>query len=1842
MLGNRIGCGLNHSIIIAPDKEVYVWGSSNKNELGVELLNGSDQLTPYIFEIKSKGSKYTALEVACGESHTALLLKDDSLEKLKLIYHPEIDISFYFKKLRDRFEGNDEFEDYNKTNFKDSKKISQKKLIKFFRHFLPEHKIEGEIQDIINLLLKANGGKIAFKEFRDQIYGTRLDDGRVQTWGISENGRLGRKDGSDMFVKFKQEVSITKIACGGAHCLVISQGRKLYAWGANAYGQLGVGHRETVNEPIFVPIEAEYLTDIAGGGSHSIALSKDGKMFTWGLGEGGRLGHGETNLELFPKRVKLDENQIVQSVAAGHSHSGCIIKGEIYTWGIGTYARLGHGNLTNYNEPKLVEFFKGRFMEKLCLSFFHSAVLSSNGEVWAWGNSKNGRLGIPTSFGENQLVPTRIGIGSLMGECKIVDIACGYKHGIALAKSGHVFSWGCALNGKLGTVTNVSEEPLPKEVKIPKTKKSNKKKNNRDNAPLSSTELVSISCSYFNSYCLTNAGEILVWGSNAVGQCGVPTIEPTESKKEAPENEKKAAKEADLGQNDKMIREVKAIKGSYSSEPILIEELKLRKFKHIDSNGESFMSVTFDGKVIVWGSNDQGQLGTGYSPTYSYNNAPTELTNFKRTEMKVVSCGAKHSAFLAENGEVYMCGSSENGRLGLGETVMNRSSPYQFIPRLILGLPNIKKISCGVSHTAAIDCSYHLWAWGNGWFGKLGVGNTEQYIDPKSVALNSFFPNLEFNESSGGDEKLKEVFCGEMHTLILTNKGNVYGAGFDKCVGVDITGTSEICYFIKLDFLKNVKNVAVGIDHSLVVTNRGQIYGWGSNKYNKLGPIDYEGGVNSDYLECRQIIIKHTTPFEKVAAGSNHSAAISSDGVVFLWGASASGRLGNGDLDADVVIEPVKLRKIYQWLQSNTTENLITKEVDEDEQYAIQSMLKNEPVEQNIETLLTEDQNIVNRLESLLIKFDSVRKVQEQRENLISYIESLIVAKIEGLPYISKPDFKLTLPPIVSKNFQLYEFLLACMQSHPCYMAKLVEHNPHLPTTEVSAIFKAIYGDMSTNPQKLRRLMLLYKLVLKISVANTDFQRSMKMKAGDISAYIYFYILQSQICNKQFFAVLASEIMGIVRKVSLLSIQHENENQQNLENEELRNLERVKNGNEANLVENQEELKHLKEQKLKKIEEAKEGIHKIRDALNYKQLEELGELPPELKKIYEQRKKNYQKAAKEVKAMIKNILEHDPKVRQRLSPEQKLSNEVKFMYKDLPSVFKERFKEQCNSQEGIYILESKTVMLFFAPLVEMLREPIRLKRTSLIEFEKSMGIYKETEGKGDEENKHEKENSNARSFDNMVNMYKIGFNLMADYIEELGEWKKAVIDDSDKSQSSKNASKKYQKLCKYRSKLVKELTNVSDLNLTDLSLADMLTTSLEADDYTLTITLEDLCNLHLLLLNNEKIIKKNFGENDPVYIIIKSLGNVKDLFRKILSGDTRSVKLNLKLPMRWLLRERALQSCRECKTPLTYSLLRKRPDEEKADEPLMVPTLWRCWNCGNTQNGWHMKCIECSAIRRDFPREALFKNFQQTFVNEELSMFTQILYEIPAIPPHVSPFKFIENLQEKQQTGTFLMQKLKAFVEILRDIGNQDLPPEQRAEDNILRLEYEAKYEYRLRESHKAYLDSMNNTLGDIEDKIKLICLQFNQNTIATLKQASAAIARGKNTIESGAEAKRSKRAQGRFTVDYLFKNRILSSLELPETIKKNTSFYFTEIESGAFEVRIVLREDRNYLCLPREPIEVKIIGFSIGVDKLKAMRRTMNFRAETSFENGKVTFNVFEFVRMLGSLLGKCKQSEF
>jgi alpha-tubulin suppressor-like RCC1 family protein len=86
------------------------------------------------------------------------------------------------------------------------------------------------------------------------------------------------------------------VVCGMWHCLAITTKKKVYAWGKNKYGQLGLGH--TTNEstpcsilPLSDPFLHKHVRALAAGKSHSAVVVEDGDVFTWGRGWDGQLGH---------------------------------------------------------------------------------------------------------------------------------------------------------------------------------------------------------------------------------------------------------------------------------------------------------------------------------------------------------------------------------------------------------------------------------------------------------------------------------------------------------------------------------------------------------------------------------------------------------------------------------------------------------------------------------------------------------------------------------------------------------------------------------------------------------------------------------------------------------------------------------------------------------------------------------------------------------------------------------------------------------------------------------------------------------------------------------------------------------------------------------------------------------------------------------------------------------------------------------------------------------------------------------------------------------------------------------------------------------------------------------------------------------------------------------------------------------------------------------------------------------------------------------------------------------------------------------------------------------------
>mmetsp|Transcript_10952 Transcript_10952/g.21429 ORF Transcript_10952/g.21429 Transcript_10952/m.21429 type:complete len:1763 (+) Transcript_10952:24-5312(+) len=1759
---SSIGCGYNHSVAVTAAGKVYVWGSSQNDELGVEELLGFVQTTPYELKIDVGHSQFQALHVSCGEAHTALVIKNTAVKELKLIHKEglEYDLSSIFTAILQDIKDmrNTTLNDIHLDMFGNKKYLSTSDVTTFFETFMKDHGSRKYIDTIVTLLWqRAESQGLLYTEFRDQLYGTRLDDGLVMTWGVNDKHRLGREETDDKtarFVRFSDmSVTIKKVSCGASHTLALTTFGKVYAWGANTYGQLGDNTTEDRPEPVYIRIQGANIKDLAAGGCHSLALDSSGRVWSWGQGEGGRLGHPNSALELKPKVI--DGLSGILQVAAGSSHSGAFTTEDVYTWGKGSYGRLGHGSLNDEAFPKPMEFFRGRCMLKLCMSVFHSGVLTVDGEVWMWGNSKNGRLGSGIATGENGLIPTKIGTGTLMSNLRMTDLALGFKHGLAVSNSGQVFVWGCGADGKLGlgpkSVTQYNPTLLPL-LKMG-TGQYISKKGKKERMPVTSTQVEGICLNDFNTAILTDAGELIISGSNEFGQLGNSV-----NSEGAPMPASNAEAPADRGDGwFPLMRDFDSSEDAYEFAMVkyFINFAEKKKIVNISGRGQHFIAITSLNEVYTWGDNSDGQLGVGASREMM-SAEPQQLKNFRSAQVKQTTCGSNFSAFLLDSGEVYMCGNSENGRLGLGSSMLEKDSRNQPLPRVIRGLPTIKKISCGDSHTAAVDFGSNLWVWGSGMSGKLGTGSLDDIYEPYKVPATCFEPKL-----SG--EGVRSVACGDYHTIVLSG-GHVYTAGLAKLAGHSTVNETEILTFQKINRISlKITQVSAGRDHSLVVTSTGQIYGWGRKSYNKLttGPFSLRPDDPEIVLPCFILI---EALVKKVYCGANHSAILTVDNAVWVWGATGRGRLGKGEavLASESIQTPTRLDQLDSWFnhsrrkQAHLGKQDLVEGGDEDiqEKYSLQVKLKTDPHENTEESLLTDDVKLILKIKNILQHYEEIRTVESRRISLYNSIESCLIANIEKTKNLPETEFRKTIPPLLSKNLQLYEFVVAALQSHPCYLALIIKENQAMPITETARIVKALYGEVEQNHRLLRSMMVLYKLVLRNIFLKVGFRNSMKTKTGDLSSALYSIVLFSQNTNEAFFSVLYLNVIDIlVKEAAAMSKESKN----------------------------------------------------FTEMINYKSLEDIENRGALLDNLYKQRKEKNKEVVNKVLHLIKGALTYDPQYRSRFTmggTVLKLTDEIKFLYKEIVSVFREIFSDRAASTEGMKMINCKLVSLFMKQLIDFMKTPQKLVETALSELNFVFGAY------GQEE-----DDFDVRTFyEQTITLHANNILNLVDALEIVTARETAEFD-------------------KFIEEVSTALVDVADIAMADLMLSDLLNHSLDSRNPKLSISISVLLNLHLMIHNSLPALKSDRGDEDPVYSIIEMLGDITPIVMRLRDSETFDISVNLDLPTRWLLREKALQACPVCKTTLSYALLRDKPDDHDVD--LSVPTKWTCLNCGNTHDGWQMKCEECSAWRRTFPESNIIKCYEPKYDQPIMKQFANLMLVLHDIPPNVNLPKYLTQVKESKTKGSSTYLDIKFFLKSLvkESKALYSATDERSIEKTLTQLEFQIKEEAMLRAAHRGYIDSLNKLLAEIDDKMGMQVNDFNRNVFPLISSALTMI-----NERAAASTTFLPKAQGRVSVASLFKQQVLESIDLAVSIRKTTFFYFTEVEDGSFDVKVILQEERRYLCVTRAPLEVKMMQFRITADKLRAMRRTMNFRALTSFEEGKVTFNVFYLVRLLGRMLGQ------
>ena len=236
-------------------------------------------------------------------------------------------------------------------------------------------------------------------------------DGSVWSWGWVGWGKLGHGDEEDQWQPKKVEAfagqRIVAVSSGYSHSLALTADGAVWSWGEGGYGQLGHGNGHGNEQAQLLPKKIEAFADqhvAAVSAACSLAITADGAIWSWCFGDFGlgQLGHGDNQNQLLPMKAEAFAWQRVVAVSAGDRHSLAITAdGALWSWGGGAFGCLGHGNEQSQLLPKKVEALAGRRVVAL------SAELDADGAVFTWGAGGLGRLGHGEDL-SNQLLPKKV------------------------------------------------------------------------------------------------------------------------------------------------------------------------------------------------------------------------------------------------------------------------------------------------------------------------------------------------------------------------------------------------------------------------------------------------------------------------------------------------------------------------------------------------------------------------------------------------------------------------------------------------------------------------------------------------------------------------------------------------------------------------------------------------------------------------------------------------------------------------------------------------------------------------------------------------------------------------------------------------------------------------------------------------------------------------------------------------------------------------------------------------------------------------------------------------------------------------------------------------------------------------------------------------------------------------------------------------------------------------------------------------------------------------------------------------------------------------------------------
>ncbi|MBU6347426.1 MAG: fibronectin type III domain-containing protein [Actinomycetales bacterium] len=344
---------------------------------------------------------------------------------------------------------------------------------------------------------------------------------------------------------------------------------------------------------------------------------------------------------------------------------------------------------------------------------------------------------------------------------------------------------------------------------------------------------------------LTDIGEIFCWGDNTYGQLGNSDLSLTSS----------------------------------------AVPLKVGNFvaTSITSGRDHVCALTSSGAIKCWGSNTNGQLGTGDS-SYDRTAQPQNVSGI--TTATSIGAGAMHTCAVVDNGVGKCWGAGAKYRLGAASSFAQNDLNA---PTAVVGLTGVmvNQIVAGTSQSCALLASKAVRCWGDNANGQLGSGaNSSATPSPKPVV-----------GIDGVTSSAVQISMGSQHACAVLTDGTVkcWGVGASGRLGNGAVTNSATPVSVKMGnaTLTGVRSIAAGFESSCATLNSASVVCWGNNASGQLG--------NGNLLSQSQAVDTGITNGISVAAdyGSNvsgvgHNCAVTSDSSVKCWGSGANFVLGNG------------------------------------------------------------------------------------------------------------------------------------------------------------------------------------------------------------------------------------------------------------------------------------------------------------------------------------------------------------------------------------------------------------------------------------------------------------------------------------------------------------------------------------------------------------------------------------------------------------------------------------------------------------------------------------------------------------------------------------------------------------------------------------------------------------------------------------------------------------------------------------------------------------------------------------------------------------------------------------